>query len=234
MELSTRNQLFSAILGGVVSGARAKEGASLRDVIRQCWRITDQSLYFSDRLETEQQIAKRWIDKGFVILDTETTGLGFDDEIVEISIIDCAGYVLLNTLVKPSKSIPEAATAIHGITDEMVANAPSWLEILPKVLELTSKGWVAYNAKFDARMLRQSGGDYEQHEDICTPECVMQLHADYNGEWDVVRRKTRWKRLVDAAAALKVDAGEGAPHRALYDCNLTLGVILAIAEGGAK
>lgn len=109
MELSTRNQLFSAILGGVVSGARAKEGASLRDVIRQCWRITDQSLYFSDRLETEQQIAKRWIDKGFVILDTETTGLGFDDEIVEISIIDCAGYVLLNTLVKPSKSIPEAA-----------------------------------------------------------------------------------------------------------------------------
>lgn len=48
MELSTRNQLFSAILGGVVSGARAKEGASLRDVIRQCWRITDQSLYFSE------------------------------------------------------------------------------------------------------------------------------------------------------------------------------------------
>ncbi len=234
MELNARNQLFAAILGGVVSGARAKEGKTWCEVIRQCWRITDQSLYLADRLETEQQIAKRWIEKGFVIVDTETTGLGTDAEIVEISVVDCAGNILLDTLVKPSKSIPAEATAIHGITDEMVANAPTWGEVLPHVVELTRNGWVAYNASFDARMLRQSGGDFALHEDIRSPECVMQLYADYNGEWDVRRRKCRWKKLVDAAAALKVDAGEGSPHRSLYDCNLTLGVILAIANGGAK
>lgn len=234
MELNARNQMFAAILGGAVSGARVKEGATRSELIRHCWIMADQALYFADNLETEQQVATRWIEKGFVIVDTETTGLGTDAEIVEISIVDCAGNILLDTLVKPSKAIPAEATAIHGITDEMVADAPVWGEVLPHVVELTRKGWVAYNASFDARMLRQSGGDFALHEDICSPECVMKLYANYNGEWDVRRRKCRWKRLVDAAAALKVNAGEGSPHRSLYDCNLTLGVILAIANGGAK
>ena len=38
--------------------------------------------------------------------------------------------------------------------------------------------------------------DFALHEDIRSPECVMQLYADYNGEWDVRRRKCRWKNLL--------------------------------------
>lgn len=236
MELNTRKQIFAAIFGGVVSGARAKDGASWRDVIRQCWRLADQSLYLAERLESAEQTANRWINKGFVILDTETTGLGKDAEIVEVSIIDTAGNILLNTLINPCMPIPKEATAIHGITDEMVADAPEWAAVLPKVISLTKKGWVAYNASFDLRLLHQAGaGLAEVYEgDICAPECVMQLYAEYNDEWDVRHRKFKWKKLVDAAFALNVDAGEGAPHRALYDCNLTLGVIQSIANGGAK
>ncbi|MCW3664158.1 3'-5' exonuclease, partial [Burkholderia cenocepacia] len=59
----------------------------------------------------------------FILLDTETTGLDESAEIVEIAVIDDAGNVLLNTLVKPKHPIPNSATAIHGITNAMVATA---------------------------------------------------------------------------------------------------------------
>ena len=62
---------------------------------------------------TPQQQASAWL-LNCAILDTETTGLYDDAEIVEISIIDENGGVLLDTLVKPLKPIPAEATAIHG------------------------------------------------------------------------------------------------------------------------
>lgn len=59
-----------------------------------------------------------------MILDTETTGLDYDDKIVEIAVIDLDGNVLINTLVDPNKAIPKEATEIHGIANKMVENAP--------------------------------------------------------------------------------------------------------------
>ena len=53
---------------------------------------------------TEQQYAAcvaatSWLDDDCLTLDTETTGLGEDAEIVEITVIDCNGTPLMNTLV---------------------------------------------------------------------------------------------------------------------------------------
>ncbi|MFJ2900325.1 exonuclease domain-containing protein [Streptomyces sp. NPDC087218] len=61
----------------------------------------------------------------YAILDTETTGLDYDSRIVEIAVTTAAGTVLLDTLVNPGAPIPAEAAAIHGITDVMVADAPS-------------------------------------------------------------------------------------------------------------
>lgn len=66
-----------------------------------------------------------------VLLDTETTGVGEDAEIIEIAILDVDGTQLLNTLVRPTQPIPAEATAIHRITDKMVASAPTWPEVAP-------------------------------------------------------------------------------------------------------
>ena len=52
-----------------------------------------------------------------VIFDTETTGLDSDAEIIEISCINAHGSALLDTLVKPTTSVPEDATRIHGLCD---------------------------------------------------------------------------------------------------------------------
>lgn len=61
-----------------------------------------------------------------IIFDTETTGLNpREDEIIQISIIDGLGNVLINELVHPywKKSWSEAAR-VNGITPDRVANAP--------------------------------------------------------------------------------------------------------------
>ncbi|MJX93223.1 3'-5' exonuclease, partial [Salmonella enterica subsp. enterica] len=82
------------------------------------------------------QRAAQWLDDGYLFIDTETTGLGDDAEIVEICIIDSHGFIMLNTLIKPTKPIPDEAIAIHGITNEMVAFAPNWTDICGAVEEL--------------------------------------------------------------------------------------------------
>ncbi|ENW7246755.1 exonuclease domain-containing protein [Salmonella enterica] len=148
MELNKREAFFAAIFNGFLSHKDQFNDANPDEAIRTCWAMADRIIYHSDRVESPREIANRWINKNIVIVDTETTGLGREAEIIEISIIDCTGAILLNTLIKPSKDIPAEATEIHGITDEMVEDAPSWKEMLPQVLELISHGWVAYNAKF--------------------------------------------------------------------------------------
>ena len=78
-------------------------------------------------------ITKRIIENKPLYLDTETTGLGQRDEIVEIAILDPLGKMVIDTLVRPSKPIPQDAVAIHGITNAMVSAAPTWNSIWPEV-----------------------------------------------------------------------------------------------------
>lgn len=233
MELNKREAFFAAIFNGFLSHKDQFNDANPDEAIRECWAMADRIIYHSNRVESPREIANRWIKKNIVIVDTETTGLDKEAEIIEISIIDCTGAILLNTLIKPSKNIPAEATEIHGITNEMVEDAPSWKEMLPQVLELISHGWVAYNAKFDARMLEQTSGSRVDTDYFGAPECAMQLYAEYNGEWDKKRRKYKWRKLTDAATSLDAwpEEIDENPHRALYDCYLTLGVIRSIAGG---
>ena len=73
-----------------------------------------------------------------LILDTETTGLDSQAEIIEIAIINESGNVVFESLVKPTKPIPEDAIAIHGIANEQVHAAPLWIEIATAVNNILS------------------------------------------------------------------------------------------------
>ena len=235
MSMNKRNEYFTALLAGYAANPNIKEGEPAAKVIRKVWSLADMAVYHEYRVESPKQRAKHWIRKNYVIVDTETTGLGSDARIVEIAIIDCCGRTLLNTLVNPLCEIPAEATAIHGITNEMVVNAPAWAEILPQVVELIGEHWVAYNARFDDRMIEQSSSHIPENDFpilLGVPQCAMELYAEFNGEWDDYHRKYRWEKLSHAASAVGAwpDEMEGNPHRALNDCLLTLGVIRAIAE----
>ena len=181
-----------------------------------------------------QQLARQWL-LGCHILDTETTGLDDSAEIVEISIIDQNGSVVLDTLVKPLNPIPAEVTAIHGITNDMVANAPTWASIHDRVLAiLTSKPLVIYNADYDLRMLAQTAELYGLRNSLIglSAGCAMSAYAEFYGEWNEVRGDYRWQRLTNAAYQQGVVVA-GQAHRALADVRMTLGVIKVMARPDA-
>lgn len=68
--------------------------------------------------------------KRFIFYDTETTGIRADkDRIIELAAFDPARNLTFEKLINPGCPIPPEATAIHKITDEMVAGAPSFAEV---------------------------------------------------------------------------------------------------------
>jgi DNA polymerase III epsilon subunit-like protein len=184
---------------------------------------------------------KRWLDEDCIVLDTETTGLGKDDEVIEISMMTASGTVLLDTLIKPLKPIPDEATSIHGITNDMVANAPTWADIHDEFTQLLKgRTVVIYNSSYDMNLIHQSASKYqltdEQFADLGLAfkgitMCAMKAYAQFYGEWDDYRGKYRWQRLTYAAAQQGV-AIDGKAHRALCDVKTTLGIIRAVVAGG--
>ena len=78
-------------------------------------------------------------DTTYCVFDLETTGISFRTEkITEIGIMKYRnGEVIdeFSTFVNPEKPIPQRVQEITNITDEMVKDAPTIEEILPKVME---------------------------------------------------------------------------------------------------
>lgn len=164
----------------------------------------------------------------FVILDTETTSLT-DGEIVSIAVIDRAGNTIFETLVKPVRPIPPDATRIHGITDYMVANKPTFADILPHLTAvLTGRDVFVYNAVYDRKMLHQSaekaGLPKTDWKEISRWFCVMEEFAIVFGDWNEYRQSYKWQTLKTAAAYYRINQ-EGA-HNALGDCQTTLKVLM--------
>ena len=102
----------------------------------------------------------------FVAFDTETTGLypGFD-QIVEIAACRFQNGNIIDRfemLVNPMREIPADAIAIHGITQEMVADAPTCDEATKQFLEyIDDDPLIAHNAPFDERFISFNCHKYE-------------------------------------------------------------------------
>lgn len=71
-----------------------------------------------------------------IFYDTETTGVRAEkDRIIEIAAFDPVNNATFEFLVNPGCPIPPDATAIHHITNEMVASAPAFSEVAAKFVE---------------------------------------------------------------------------------------------------
>ena len=91
------------------------------------------------------------------VIDLETTGLTpGTDRVVEVSVVrlepDKRPQVVLDTLVNPGR--PMAATEVHGITDDDVADAPEFRDVAAGFIDAVAGCVVAaYNVYFDIRFL---------------------------------------------------------------------------------
>jgi DNA polymerase-3 subunit epsilon len=95
-----------------------------------------------------------------VAVDTETCALGPGrDRVVQFCAQELDGGLVARStwtqLVNPGRPIPAAATAIHGITNAMVRNEPTFAVVGPRLRRLFRPGTVfmAYNAGFDFGVL---------------------------------------------------------------------------------
>ncbi len=159
------------------------------------------------------------IDK-YVILDTETTGLDYDAQIVELGIMDLKGNVLYDGLFKPTIPIPRQVSEIHGIYDKDVEGALSFGDEIPKIHEiLKDKIILAYNSNFDEEKIKYS---YEMHG-------LREQAKKY--KWDCVmynEMKIRdRKRFISLENACDVC---GQTHRAIEDCKLVYALIILDRE----
>lgn len=163
------------------------------------------------------------LKNGCVVIDFETTGLnGPDVEIVEVAILNYDGEILLDTLLKPVRSIPLEVSRIHGITDEDVVDAPRFLDVYPKLMRhLIGQPVVAYNYSFEQSILNTVTGRYGLNIRVNPWVCAMRDYKAFRGFRNFAKLSTACKN-----EGITVENA----HRALADCKMTLALMHKMAQ----
>lgn len=158
------------------------------------------------------------LNEDLLIIDTETTGLRSDAEVVEIGIVNYLGEPVYHEYFKPTKTMGSDVISVHKITNEFLADKPSYnQDAHDKLMDLIEgKSVWAYNGPFDSRLLFQTC----KFHGVETPRkwyfnCAMQrFNQLYNSQG-------KWMSLVNACKHLSIDISDLAAHSAINDCIIT-------------
>ncbi len=155
--------------------------------------------------------------RDYTLFDLETTGISsVYDEIIEISAVKVRGGKVVSEfsrLVNPGRHIPEGASAVNNITDDMVAAAPVFSEVLPDFLDfigddiLVGHNIAAFDMKFIYRDCLKFQGGTLSNDYIDTLRLAKIIFPDW-----------RHRRLSDLSDYYGIST-KGA-HRALADCHM--------------
>ena len=166
-----------------------------------------------------------------IFLDTETTGIGLYDLVIEVGIVDLDGNILFNSLINPGRQIPQDSSKVHGITDDMVADAPSLKEAWSEIeAVLRDRAIGMYNAEFDYRLMKQSVDNAGLPLSIQRNQafCVMNMFAAWYGEWNRRANNFRSQKLEFAGKFCGIDLPN--THHAIDDAKLTAALLRYLAE----
>lgn len=146
------------------------------------------------RSEYEENSIKRE-----VILDTETTGLGNEDKIVEISVLELVDGIKTgrryHSFLNPVINITKKAVEIHKITNEKVKDCPKFEDIVSDLIKFIGNATIiAHNAPFDRRILnnelRRSGWEkYSKSRFIDTLEICRYLFPKEKNNQDALCKR---------------------------------------------
>lgn len=173
---------------------------------------------------------KKWKDATWVAFDTETSGrYPIESEICEIAAVkwvykDGVGFELESfaSLIKPLKPMSAEVIKIHGITNEMVADAPTLGDVLPKFLKFVEGSvLLAHHAQFDLGFVASALEDCK----LALPD-VPTICTSLLAQGNVP--ETPNHRLQTLVPFFGVNPGQA--HRALDDARACLHVALHIFE----
>lgn len=165
-----------------------------------------------------------------IVVDTETTGLDPADghRIVEIGCIELLNHVPtgqhFHRYINPEREMDADAFAVHGITDEMLADKPRFAEIVDELLAFIGDGrLVIHNAEFDLRFLNHELKRIGRPPLACAHEDTLALAR---------RQFPGAPASLDALCRrFAVDLSERDKHGALLDCRLLAAVYLELVGG---
>ena len=152
-----------------------------------------------------------------LFFDLELTGIYDHDEILSISIVDATGKIVMDTLIRPTHNKRWKRTEkIHGITPDMVVDAPTLAEVTPKVKEIFSEAdnLIAYGVSTDYSHIKYIYSTEEEREALhrktrcCANEFVRYAHEHCP---DLMHMS-----LTDAMAQFEV-AWDGVAHSSIAD-----------------
>jgi DNA polymerase III subunit epsilon len=160
----------------------------------------------------------------FLVVDTETNGLGGDGcELTEVGAVLVGGGELhdrWSSLVRCSRPLGRGIQRFTGITQEMLADAPGLESVLPPLAErMHGRVLVAHNAPFDRRVLRQAFGriglEWPSPPVLCTAALARKL---------LPLQRRRGLGVLADALGIEVDTA----HRALADAETCARVLCAL------
>jgi DNA polymerase III epsilon subunit-like protein len=159
--------------------------------------------------------------RAYFVADVETTGVRPTDKIVEVCFIeideDLEEVNRAESLIDPEIEIPSGASAVHGITNDRVAEEPTIEQFMgmrdyPMMKEQPSV-LIAHNAAFDMRYLGE--WMHPESEVLCTLRLAKRL-------WPTLDSY----KLQALRYSLGLPAPEGDAHRAGADVELLLNLVL--------
>lgn len=192
-----------------------KEVRYKKKLCRSCYeREMDIRRAEGDRLRAASYGMER---KKVLFFDLELTGFYSHDEILSITIIDGNGDMVMDTLVKPSHTKSWSRTEkIHGITPDMVKEAPLLSDLVPRIKEIfeDAENIIAYGVSTDFSHIKYIYDTEEEREQLhtkircCANEYVRYIHEHHP--------ELEHASLGDAMECFEI-AWEGVPHSSIAD-----------------
>lgn len=130
--------------------------------------------------------------------------------------------------INPQATIDPEAAKVHGITDEMVANAPLFAEVFPEIQEMlqVSDMICGYNVEYDLNVLIRESERAGIFPSVYAYLDLMQrVKVEVNAKGSMGRLKN--PKLKECADFYGVEKDESSLHNSLYDTEVTLGVFRA-------
>ena len=166
------------------------------------------------------------LTKPICFFDLETTGISIvNDRIVEISVlkIEKSGEEISKTwLVNPTIPIPKIVSSIHGITDQMVKDKPTFKDVSNEIFSFIKDCDLAgFNSnKFDVPMLAEEFLRVEKDLDVSKIKLIDVQNIFHKKE----------KRTLSAAYKFYCNKIHDNAHSSMSDTRATFEVLLAQLE----
>lgn len=149
-----------------------------------------------------------------LFFDTETTGGGRDDQIIEIAFCDSERNVIIDTLIYTVRACHPEAFKVHRIHPHELIGKPTFVDIQPAIVQLLKgRTLYAYKASFNIRMMRQSGHKLRlQQVDV---KCLCKQFADFIEQYSPYFKANRYFSLSKARLHFGIEHTNA--HRARPD-----------------